>query len=152
MNKADIMKLMVEAMKAKDIVRTNVIRDLKNRIVLYEKDHHGEVPNDIEIENILSKMSKDRQKSIDAYTENNSNDDQVITKRNQLIDKEIAEQNIIKEFLPKEMTEDQIKEQLSIIISDVGNNFGLIMKTFNQKFTSQNSKIVSNIVKQMVGK
>lgn len=152
MNKADVMKLMVEAMKAKDIVRTNVIRDLKNRIVLYEKDHHGEVPNDIEIENILSKMSKDRQKSIDAYTENNSNDDQVITKRNQLIDKEIAEQNIIKEFLPKEMTEDQIKEQLSIIISDVGNNFGLIMKTFNQKFTGQNSKIVSNIVKQMVGK
>lgn len=152
MNKADVMKLMVEAMKAKDIVRTNVIRDLKNRIVLYEKDHHGEVPNDIEIENILSKMSKDRQKSIDAYTENNSNDDQVITKRNQLIDKEIAEQNIIKEFLPKEMTEDQIKEQLSIIISNVGNNFGLIMKTFNQKFTGQNSKIVSNIVKQMVGK
>lgn len=152
MNKADVMKLMVEAMKAKDTVRTNVIRDLKNRIVLYEKDHHGEVPNDIEIENILSKMSKDRQKSIDAYTENNSNDDQVITKRNQLIDKEIAEQNIIKEFLPKEMTEDQIKEQLSIIISDVGNNFGLIMKTFNQKFTGQNSKIVSNIVKQMVGK
>lgn len=150
MNKVDVENLITKAIKSQSSEELCVFRNMKEKITEFEKNNKNSTPNESECLTILIKMVKDRQKSIEMCKQNTSNDPKVIVLKNQIIEKEQKQIDIIKRFIPEEMTEEQIKQQLIVIISEVGNNFGLIMKTFNQKFSGQNSKTVSSIIKTMV--
>ena len=100
------------AMLARDSVRLTALRDIKKVILLEEtkEGKTGDLTADEELK-LLTKAAKQRRESADIYRTQNRPD---------LLDKELAELAIIEEFLPKQLTEDELKAKLQEIISRVG--------------------------------
>lgn len=128
-------------MKMKDKIAIEVIRLIKARIISAEKIDGNELDNE-EVGKILVKASKDHQKSIDAFKKAN---------RIALLEKEVAQLNYLRNYLPKEMDEEQIVSEVEKIISDNGytsiRDMGKVMQEFNKYFQA-NGGIVSSIVKK----
>lgn len=100
------------AMLARDSVRLTALRDIKKVILLEEtkEGRTGDLTPDDELK-LLTKAAKQRRESADIYRTQNRPD---------LLDKELAELAIIEEFLPKQLTEDELKAKLQEIIARVG--------------------------------
>ncbi|PLK42781.1 GatB/YqeY domain-containing protein [Emticicia sp. TH156] len=100
------------AMLARDQVRLMALRDIKKVILLEEtkEGKTGELTPDEELK-LLTKAAKQRKDSADIYRQQNRPD---------LLDKELAELAIIEEFLPKQLSEDELKAKLQEIIAKVG--------------------------------
>ncbi len=133
----------VTAMKAKDSVRLLTLRSISNAIVLQEKDNTTKEINYIDI---LSSMAKSRKQSIDAYTKAGNS---------LLADAETTELNIIEEFLPKMLTDDEIKQFISNIISNLDytptiKDMGKILNTFKSEYPGQDMAKVSSIIKEKI--
>ena len=88
------------AFKSKDKLRLNTIRSINAKVQLMDKK---EKLTDAEICNVIGKLIKEREDSILQYTKANRMDLQEI---------ELKEKNILKEFMPKQMTKDEIEEIL----------------------------------------
>lgn len=90
-----------EAMLAKDVVRTSVLRSLKSAI-LYAKvapGADGSAMADDAIVTLLAKEAKKRQESADSYLQ---------AGQPERADDELAEKNIIEEYLPAQLSEDEL--------------------------------------------
>ncbi|GAB3524748.1 GatB/YqeY domain-containing protein [Emticicia fontis] len=100
------------AMLARDQVRLTALRDIKKVILLEEtkEGKTGDLTPDDELK-LLTKAAKQRRESADIYRTQNRPD---------LLDKELAELAIIEEFLPKQLTEDELKAKLQEIIARIG--------------------------------
>ncbi|RFS16446.1 GatB/YqeY domain-containing protein [Emticicia sp. C21] len=100
------------AMLARDSVRLTALRDIKKVILLEEtkEGKTGDLTPDDELK-LLTKAAKQRRESADIYRTQNRPD---------LLDKELAELAIIEEFLPKQLSEDELKAKLQEIIARVG--------------------------------
>ena len=104
----------VTAMKAKDKERTATLRLIGAKI----KDRDIELrtadkkPEDDElVTDVLMKMAKQRRESISMYEEGG---------RQELADKEQDELVVIEEFLPKQMSEDEMRAAIAQIKADMG--------------------------------
>lgn len=100
------------AMLAKDKVRLLALRDIKKVILLEETKSggSGELSEAEELK-ILQKAVKQRKDSADIYKQQGRED---------LLEKEEAEIAVIEAYLPKAMTEDELKEAISKVIAQVG--------------------------------
>ena len=100
------------AMLARDSVRLTALRDIKKVILLEEtkEGKTGDLTADEELK-LLTKAAKQRRESADIYRTQNRPD---------LLNKELAELAIIEEFLPKQLTEDELKAKLQEIIARIG--------------------------------
>ncbi|MDP4198976.1 MAG: GatB/YqeY domain-containing protein [Bacteroidota bacterium] len=99
------------AMKAGDKIRTETIRGLRAGIIEFEKSGAGRemtVEDDLKI---LTGAAKKRREAIELYEQNN---------RPELAEKEKAELAVIQEYLPKQMTREEIAERISQIITETG--------------------------------
>ena len=98
------------SMKDGDKFRTTVLRMILAEIQKIEIEEKSDL-NELQITSILEKMIKQRNDAITQFEQ---------AKRQELADKEKQEIEIIKEFLPEQMSDDEVSELVSKIISEVG--------------------------------
>ena len=108
--KATLKDAMKEAMRAKDKSRLSAIRLIQAEIKRVEVDERIEI-DDARVLAILDKMVKQRRDSITQYE---------AAGRQELADIEIAEINVIQDFLPTALTEAEIAELVQSAISQTG--------------------------------
>lgn len=125
-----------EAMKAKDTERLSTLRlinaAIKDREIAARGDgDEGEVGDDM-ILGILGKMVKQRQESARAYEEGG---------RLELAEKELAEVRVIEEFLPRQLSEDEVTKAVADAIAEVGatsiRDMGKVMGALKARYTGQ---------------
>jgi uncharacterized protein YqeY len=133
-----------EAMIAKDQVKLRGLRAVKAAILLAKTEKAGidELSTDAEIK-VLQKLVKQR-KEYDEIYKNQGRDD--------LYQIEIEEQNVIEEFLPKQMDRAEIEAIVKSIIEETGassmKDMGKVMGLANQRLAGQaDGKTVSDVVK-----
>ena len=133
---------MKNALKSKDTLRLSVIRMLISEIKKEQIDKKKEL-SDEEILNIIQRYAKQRREAIEQYKKANRQD---------LVEKEEKELNIVLEFLPKQLTEEEINKIVEEVIKEVGassiKDMGKVMKVVMEKVKGRaDGSIVSKIVK-----
>jgi hypothetical protein len=108
--KTTIMDSVKDAMRAKDKDRLNVLRQITAAIKQVEVDNRADLSDD-DIITILTKMTKQRREALEQY--NNAN-------REDLAQIEQAELEIIQEFLPAALSDDEISAAIDAAISEAG--------------------------------
>ena len=98
------------SMKDGDKFRTTVLRMILAEIQKIEIEEKSDL-DELQITSILEKMIKQRNDAISQFEQ---------AKRQELADKEKQEIEIIKEFLPEQMSDEEVSELVSKIISEVG--------------------------------
>ena len=137
---------LVAAMKAKDSVRLASVRAIKTAITV-AKTAPG-APSELtdgDIQKIIQKLVKQRKDSAEQY---------IAAGRQELADNEIAEMNVMEEYLPKQLSEQDIRDIIMgrMVQSDVPCNMGIVMKYFKENYSGQyDGKMVSIIAKEMLG-
>lgn len=135
-----------EAMKAKDDARKRTLRAVKAQLLLLKTSGAGdEITKDQEIK-LLQKMVKERQDSYTIYVQQGRDD---------LAQPEKEEMDIIKEFLPQQMSEEELTAALQAIISQVGassmKDMGKVMGMASKQFAGKaDGKMISTIVKSLL--
>lgn len=101
-----------KAMLARDKVRLEALRGIKKEFLEAKtaKGAGGELTDETAIK-ILSKMAKQRKESAAIYAENN---------RPELAENELAEAKVIEEYLPKQLSPEELEAELKKIIAEVG--------------------------------
>jgi uncharacterized protein YqeY len=105
------------------------------------------VLKDDEIITVLSREAKKRREAVEAY---------VAAKRDDLADKERAEGEVISQYLPAQLSEDEIKKMIADAISETGAagpaGMGLVMKFLSPKIAGKaDGGVVSGLVKAALG-
>ena len=131
------------AVKAKDKFKSNVISTAKSAILLVEKTDGIQVEDAQAIE-ILAKEVKQRREAMLEFEKGNRQD---------LVDQNKAEIEILLEYLPQQLSEDEIKEIVQISATDVGANsikdMGKVMALVRPKVLGRaDGKLVSQLVKE----
>lgn len=135
------------AMLARDSVRLTALRDIKKVILLEEtkEGKSGDLTADEELK-LLTKAAKQRRESADIYRTQNRPD---------LLDKELAELAVIEEFLPKQLSEDELKAKLQEIIARIGASgpadMGKVMGVASKELAGlADGKAISTTVKSLL--
>jgi len=133
------------AMRAKDSLRLEALRAVKSAILL-AKTQSGAAEELSEAQEIqlLQKLVKQRKDSAAIFTEQNRAD---------LAEPEKAQAAIISEFLPQQLTADEVEAIVADIIAETGassmKDMGRVMGLANQKMAGQaDGKTISTVVKQ----
>lgn len=137
----NIDKLIAEAMKNHDNIRLSTLRLIKTKFLEY-KTSKGAKPIDETIEiTLLRKMVSERKDAIGLY---------IAAGRNELAEKENNEMKIIQEFLPAEVTEEQINEAFNSVLSKgiepIKKNMGIFIKEIKNMLPTADGKSVSTFV------
>ena len=115
-DKTSTLRLILAAIKDREIVAREKNQDIDDAIVM----------------DVLSKMVKQRLESADIYKKNN---------RLELAGKEEYEIEVIREFLPKQLTEQEIMEIILKLIEETNSSsirdMGNIMGTLKSKYAGQ---------------
>jgi|APTNR8051073442_1049403.scaffolds.fasta_scaffold11097_2 uncharacterized protein len=135
---------MNRALKEGQKLRLETLRSLKSMILEFQKSGSGKVLNDDEVTKMLNKAAKNRKDSISMYLQ---------AGRTELAEKEKLELEIIQEFMPAQLTEEELNNLIvSIIkkidakeISDMGKVMGATMQEVS-------GKADGNMVQQIVRK
>ena len=125
-----------EAMKAKEAERLSTLRLINAAIKDREIASRGEGTEmevgDPEILAIMGKMVKQRQESVRAYEEGG---------RLELAEKEMNEIKVIEEFLPRQLTADEVEAAIKAAIGEVGasgiRDMGRVMAVLKGKYPGQ---------------
>lgn len=108
----EISKGIMDAMKAKDTVRLSALRNIKKFII--EAKTAGtsvdELP-DADVIKIISKLAKQGADSAELYKSQNRQD---------LADEELGQVAVMQEYLPKQMTAEELTEAVKEIIAETG--------------------------------
>jgi hypothetical protein len=141
-----IQKDMVEAMRAKQELRLSVLRMMKAAIKNKEIDKRSPL-DDKEAVQVLSTMVKQRRDSIEQFNKGN---------RPELAAKEADEIKLIEGYMPKAVSEEDVRTAVRAVIGEMGaptaKDMGTVMKNTMAKFAASGvraeGKTVSEIVKQ----
>ena len=140
---ADIMTAMKVAMKDKDQTALAALRAVKSEILLAQTSGgDGKLTNDDEIK-ILSKLVKQRKDSAAIFTEQNRHD---------LAEPELAQAEVISQFLPEQLDEAAITAAVEEVIANTGaegmKDMGKVMGIVNKQLAGKaDGKTISTIVK-----
>ena len=133
---------MKEALKNKNKEKLSTIRMLISEIKKVQIDTKKEL-NDDEVLSIIQRYAKQRREAIEQYNK---------AGRDDLVEKEKKELNIVLEFLPKQLTEKEIEEIVDSTIKELNatsmKDMGKVMKTVMEKVKGRaEGSIISRIVK-----
>lgn len=139
----DIMTAMKAAMKEKDQTALAALRAVKSELLLAQTSGSGEGISEEEEIKILSKLVKQRKDSAAIFTEQNRND---------LAEPELAQAEIISQFLPAQLSEADIEKVVVETIKSIGadgmKDMGKVMGIVNKQLAGQaDGKTISTIVK-----
>ena len=129
------------AMKNKETLRLNTIRLVKKYIQELETSvgHNGEA-TDAEIMKIINKLVKQGKDSAEQYKS---------AGRVELYDEEMLQVAVLEEYLPKQMSEDEISVEIDKVMVETGStNMGVLMKELNARLAGRaDGKTISRILK-----
>lgn len=135
------------AMLARDKVRLEALRGIKKEFLEAKtaKGGDGELSDDAALK-ILAKMVKQRKESASIYTEQNRED---------LAGEELAQAAIIEEYLPKQLSEEELTAALKEIIARVGatsaKEMGKVMGTATKELAGKaEGKAISAEVRELL--
>ncbi len=134
-----------DAMKAKDVFKRETIRFLMSAIKQIEVDERRDLSDD-DIYKIIQKSIKQREDAAKQYKD---------AQREDLYEKETNEAALIKTYLPKQLSNDELKSLITQVIETTGaagmKDMGNVIKEVMSKVgTSTDGKTVSTIVKQLL--
>ena len=139
-----IQEALTLAIKSKDTIRVSALRSIKAAITETKTAANGKKElEDSDIAKIIQKLAKQREESAAIYKEHSRDD---------LANNELAELNVLNDFLPKKLTEDEliavieryIKELNATTIKDMGKVIGAINKEYMGKV---DGSVVAKLVK-----
>jgi uncharacterized protein YqeY len=139
---------LTDAIRSRAEVKSGTIRMLLAAITTEEvSGKAARVLKDEEIITVLSREAKKRREAVEAY---------VAAKRDDLADKERAEGEVISQYLPAQLSEDEIKKMIADAISETGAagpaGMGLVMKVLSPKIAGKaDGGVVSGLVKAALG-
>lgn len=136
-----------EAMKARDKVRLETLRNIK-KVFLEAKTAPGanDTLEDADAMKILSKLAKQGKESAATFVQQNRQD---------LADAELAQVSVIEAYLPKPMTEEEIEAAVKEIIAQTGaagmKDMGKVMGVASKQMAGKaDGRIISGIVKKLL--
>ena len=132
-----------KAMLARDKDRLEPLRDIKSKLLLESTSGSGEVSEETALK-ICMKLHKQRIETYDLYIAQNRAD---------LAEVELIQANIIQEFLPKMLSEEDIKIEVIEAISQTGasgpQDMGKVMGILSAKLAGKaDGKIIASLVKE----
>jgi len=137
---------MRNAMKAGDRERAGTLKMLKSDIT-YEKAKTGEEPGDEQVLDVIKRAAKRRKEAIKEYE---------AAGRSDLAAAEAAELKIIEEYLPEQMSEEQIGAALDKILSEAGEvsqkMFGKLMGIASKELKGKaDGAVIKEILQKKLG-
>jgi uncharacterized protein YqeY len=145
----NIMAEMKDAMKSKNEATLRSLRAIKAEIIKAktEPGANGQISEDTELKMLL-KMVKQRKDSLEIYQQQNRAD---------LAQKEEEEIAVIERFLPKQLSDAELKDALSKIITEVGAtspaDMGKVMGAATKQLAGKaDGKAISAAVKELLSK
>ncbi len=146
MLKEKLMEDLKNSMKNKDEIRKNTVQMVRAEILQIEKDKGIQVDDEKIIE-IMAKEVKTKKEALRDFEK---------AGRQDLIDQTNKEIEILQEYLPKQLSKDEIKAKLEKIISDLGattmKDMGAIMKEAKaQMGASADGKTINEVAKEIMG-
>ena len=142
----EVMEQIKAAMRSKDKVSLEALRALKSAFLLANTSGDKvELSEEDEIR-IVQKLIKQRKDSAALYLEQNRND---------LADPELAQASVLEQFLPKQMSKEELKEAIAEIVQKTGANsmkdMGRVMGMASKQFAGKaDGKAISGIVKELL--
>ena len=136
----------ITAMKEKDRVALDSLRAVKAQILLVKTEHKGaEVSEEQEIA-ILQRMIKQRKDSYDQFSAQNRMD---------LADVEVAQSKIIEQFLPAQLSEEELEAAIKNIIAQTGadgaKDLGKVMGAASKELAGKSDgKSISTMAKKLL--
>ncbi len=135
------------AMLAREKVRLEALRGIKKEFLEAKtaKGANGELSDETAMK-ILVKMVKQRKESAEIYKTNN---------RPELADNELAEAAVIEEYLPKQLTAEELESELKAIIAELGatdmSQMGKVMGVASKRLSGRaEGRAINTAVKQLL--
>jgi uncharacterized protein len=131
------------AMKAQDANRTSTLRMVKAAMMNRQIEKGSELDDD-DMQKLLRSLVKQRRDSIEQYEK---------AGRQELVDKEKAEIEVIETYLPQAASQEEIEHAVSAAIAETGassmKDMGKVMKAAQAALAGKNAdgKLVSEVVK-----
>ena len=145
--KAQIEKDIKQAMLAKDQDTLRALRSIKSQILLAEteKGASGDLSEEAEMK-LLTKAAKQRRESMELFEKQNRED---------LASKERSELEVIERYLPKPLSEDELRAEIEGIIQAEGasgmQDMGRVMGQASQQLAGRaDGKTISTVVKRLL--
>ena len=142
MLKEKLLEDMKVSMREKNVLRKNVIQMVRAAILQIEKDKQIEL-NDEQIIDVIAKESKKRKDSLSDYEKSGRQD---------LINQIKGEIEILAEYLPKQLSVEEIEKIVEEVIKEVGattiKDMGKVMKAAKEKMgAAADGKTINEVVK-----
>lgn len=143
--KEKLMEDLKMAMKNKDIVKKNTIQMIRAAILQTEKDKQTELDDNTILE-IISKQVKQKNDALEQFEKANRQD---------LVEQTKLEINILKEYLPKQLSKEEVEQIVvdlsrTLGISDM-KGMGTLIKSAKAKIgAGSDGKTISEVVKKVL--
>lgn len=146
MLKEKLMEDLKLSMKNKETIRKNTVQMIRAAILQIEKDKGIEVEDDKIIE-IIAKSVKGKKDALKDFEK---------AERKDLIDQTNEEIAILEEYLPKQLTKEEIAKIVSEIIENLGaktiKDMGPVMKEAKAKIgASADGRTINEVVRELLG-
>ncbi len=137
-----------EAMKNKDTLKSSVLSFLRAQLLNLAVEKKKNKLEDAEVFAVIKKLIKQRQDSIEQFTKGN---------RPELAEKEAKELEMLKAYLPAELSRDEIGKIIDTAIAETGasgmKDMGKVMKEVTAKAAGKaDGKLVSDLVREKLSK
>ena len=141
-----IQKDLVTAMKNHQENALAALRSIKTAIQNEKTNGTYHELTDADVVGIIQKLVKQRKESMDIYSQ---------AGRNELADKEQKEMLVLMEYVPKQLTEEEVEEKVKEIIAETGassmKDMGKVMGLATQRMKGlAEAKPISQIVKNLL--
>ena len=142
-----IQKDIMAAMKAHDYERTNAVRAIKSAILLAKTAEDGKKElEDADIIKLIQKLIKQRKEAAEQY---------VAAGRQELADNELAEAKVLEEYVPRQLTPEEIEVRVREIIAQTGAaspaDMGKVMGVASKQLAGlADGRTLSTIVRQLL--
>jgi uncharacterized protein YqeY len=141
-----VMTKMKEAMRAKDTVALSSLRAIKSALLLAQTDGSGATMSEADEIKIVQKLVKQRQDSAAIYKEQGRED---------LAQLELDEAAVLAQFLPAQLSEEEVKAVVAEIIAATGatgmQDMGKVMGQASAKLAGKaDGKTISTVVKALL--
>lgn len=131
------------AMKEKQTLRKNTIQSVRAAVLQVEKDDHVDL-DDRGVITVIASQLKKRKAALPEYEKSG---------RQELIQELKSEIEILTEYLPKQLSEEELTEIVKVVISDLGASTIKDMGNVMSKVVAQvNGKADNQLVSQIVRK
>ena len=136
------------AMREKNKIALESLRAIKSAILLLQTQSGAkETPDDAEITKLLQKLVKQRKESASIFREQGRVD---------LAEPEEAQIEVISQFLPEQLTAEEVEKVIDGVIQSVGattmKDMGKVMGMANKQLAGKaDGKLIAEIVKKRLG-